>query len=122
MQKIFAMPEVEALLTQGQWDHFRDAVAILPARHPDVMGLVAQPDPACGPHLVPVVGGITERSFPVRYFQAVVTWLKISGRSTYKDVPLTARREASTHSAPRHIRPVRVFGSMIQTVSTPIAR
>jgi len=54
--------------------------------------------------------------------QAEVNWLKISGRLTYKGVPLTSSREASAQSAPEHVRPVRVLGSMIQTVSTPIAR
>jgi len=54
--------------------------------------------------------------------QADVNWLKMSGRLTYKGVPLTSRREDSTHSVPEHIRPVRVVGSMIHTVSTPIRR
>jgi hypothetical protein len=54
--------------------------------------------------------------------QADVNWLKMSGRLTYKGVRFTSRREDSTHSVPEHIRPVRVVGSMIQTVSTPILR
>jgi hypothetical protein len=54
--------------------------------------------------------------------QAEVNWLKMSRRFTNKGVRLTSRREDSTHSEPEHMRPVRVFGSMIHTVSTPIAR
>jgi hypothetical protein len=34
----------------------------------------------------------------------------------------TSMRSACTHSSPKHIRPLRVLGSMIKTVSTPIAR
>ena len=58
----------------------------------------------------------------ISFAQAAVNWLKISGRSTNKGVPLTSRRAASIHSVAEHIRPERVLGSMIQTVSTPIAR
>jgi hypothetical protein len=53
---------------------------------------------------------------------AVTSWLKISGRFTYNGVCLTSSRVASTHSAPEHMRPVRVFGSIIHTVPTPIFR
>ena len=63
-----------------------------------------------------------EAEAPPQVAQAEVIWLKISGRLTYKGVPLTSRRAASTHSMPEHMRPVRVLGSMIQTVSTPISR
>ena len=79
----------------------------------------------CASVTLPGAPGLDSESANLRRIcspQAGVNWLNISGRLTYRGVPLTSRRAASTQSVPEHIRPVRVVGSMIQTVSTPILR